>query len=103
MNTTTVPLSLLDTSYDPRVEEWFCPLPFKRSDELIVCLSFDNPDKSTTQIDSYSIIGYILMFIFYRSTGENDDLFTSMLSLVRKEKRHQRILNYSPVISVFLV
>ena len=103
MNTTAVALSLLDTSYDPSVEEWFCPLPIKQSDEGLVCLSFDNPGKKSIQIDTYSIIGYLLLFIFYRCTGENDDLFTSMLSLVQKDPRHQKILNFSPVISVFLL
>ena len=45
----------------------------------------------------------MMMFVFYRNTMENGDLYTNMYSLIHEKSRKETILAYLPIIAVLFL
>lgn len=93
-----MPVSLLDFLVNEEEEHIFCPLEIEKWGNRLIKLKFGKNDPIS--IDTYSLIGYVMMFVFYRVTMKHGDLYTNMYSLVNEDTRKNRILEYRPIISV---
>lgn len=83
---------------DEDVESVFCPLEIQKWNNSLIKLNFG--EKEPISLDTYSLLGYLMMFIFYRATMKYGDLYTNMYSLITENSRKAAILEYMSIIAV---
>ena len=88
----------MDISASEEEERIFCPLEIEKWKNCLIRLKFGNNEP--VSFNTYSLIGYMMMFVFYRITMENGDLYTNMYSLIHEKSRKETILAYLPIIAV---